>query len=146
MDAYDRAIKLLAVREHTEKEIRRKLKERGASSDEIDEAVDKLLEEGSLSERRFAESYIRSRLRKNPEGRSILKMRLLDKGTPRSVADEALEEVWESGGYIKPLSEYAEILLRKKGEEGTRATLLRKGWRESEIREAFSLLDSSLSE
>ena len=146
MDAYERAIKLLALREHTEKEIRIKLKERGFPADEIDKAIDRLLEEGSLSEKRFAESYIRARLRKNPEGRSILRMRLIEKGSPKSVADSVLADVWESESYIRPLAEYYESLLRKKGEEGARAALLRKGWRKSEIKEASLFLDPGIGE
>ena len=64
MDAYDRALRLLSQREHTEKEIRRKLGEKGCGREEIDSAVSRLIAEGSLSEERFAESFIRSRLRR----------------------------------------------------------------------------------
>ena len=92
MDAYERAIRLLAVREHTGKEIRQKLSAKGYSAEEIDSAVLKLIAEKSLSEERFAESYIRSRLRKSPEGKPILRMRLKEKGTPSDVADSALSD------------------------------------------------------
>ena len=128
------------MREHTEKEIRSKLMDKGCREDETDEAVRRLIAEGSLSETRFAESYIRSRLRKSPEGRPVLRMRLREKGTPSSIADDALSAAWENGLYIKPLAEYYSSLCRRKGEEGARAALLRKGFRESEIREAVSLL------
>ena len=146
MDVYDKALKLLSMREHTEKEIREKLKDKGFPSNEIDEAISRLLAENSLSEERFAESYIRSRLRKNPEGRAILRMRLRDKGTPSDIADRMLSEAWENELYLKPLSVYLESLIRKKGEEGARALLIRKGFRESEIRKAFSVLDGDISE
>ncbi len=146
MDAYDRALRLLSIREHTEKELRAKLSERECTSDDIDNAIFRLKEEGSLSEKRFAESFIRSRLRKNPEGKSILRMRLKEKGTPFQIADEALSEAWDNEIYLKPLSLYLDSLIRKKGREGARIALLRKGFRENEIREALSLLDSDLSE
>lgn len=146
MDAYDRALRLLSIREHTEKELRAKLSERECTSDDIDNAIFRLKEEGSLSEKRFAESFIRSRLRKNPEGKSILRMRLKEKGTPSQIADEALSEAWDTGIYLKPLSLYLGSLIRRKGREGARIALLRKGFRENEIREALSLLDSDLSE
>ena len=146
MDAYDRALRLLSIREHTEKELRAKLSERECTSDDIDNAIFRLKEEGSLSEKRFAESFIRSRLRKNPEGKSILRMRLKEKGTPSQIADEALSEAWDNEIYLKPLSLYLDSLIRKKGREGARIALLRKGFRENEIREALSLLDSDLSE
>ncbi len=146
MDAYERAIRLLAVREHTEKEIRQKLSAKGYSAEEIDCAVSKLAAEKSLSEERFAESYIRSRLRKSPEGKSILRMRLKEKGTPSDVADSALSAAWERGDYLNPLSLYYSTLVRRKGEEGARAVLLRKGFRESEIREAVSAAEREACE
>ena len=146
MDAYERAIRLLAVREHTEKEIRQKLSAKGYSAEEIDSAVSKLIAERSLSEERFADSYIRSRLRKSPEGKSILRMRLKEKGTPSDVADSALSAAWERGDYLKPLSRYYSTLVRRKGEEGARAVLLRKGFRESEIREAVSAAERDACE
>ena len=146
MDAYERAIRLLAVREHTEKEIRQKLSAKGYSAEEIDSAVSKLIAERSLSEERFADSYIRSRLRKSPEGKSILRMRLKEKGTPSDVADSALSAAWERGDYLKPLSLYYSTLVRRKGEEGARAVLLRKGFRESEIREAVSAAEREACE
>ena len=146
MDAYDKALKLLSIREHTEKELRKKLLDKGCSKDDVDTVIEKLISEGSLSEQRFAETYIRSRLRKTPEGKEILRMRLREKGSPASVASAALDEAWENEDYLKPLSLYALSLIRKKGEEGARATLLRKGFRDSEIREALSLFDSDISE
>ena len=73
-------------------------------------------------------------------------MRLRDKGTPSDIADRMLSEAWENELYLKPLSVYLESLIRKKGEEGARALLIRKGFRESEIRKAFSILDGDISE
>ena len=139
MEAYDKAIKLLATREHTEKEMRAKLKQKGFSNADIDSAIARLIAENSLSERRFAESFIRSRLRKSPEGKALLRLRLKDKGTPASIADEVLSEAWESGMYLKPLAMYYSSIERKKGEESARITLLRKGFTERELKEALSL-------
>ena len=42
MKAYDKALSLLAVREHTAKEIREKLFKRGYGDDEVDEAISHL--------------------------------------------------------------------------------------------------------
>ena len=138
------------MREHTEKELRKKLSDKGYQKAEIDDAVGKLIAEGSLSEKRFAEAYIRSRLRKSPEGKEMLRLRLREKGTPADISAEALNEAWENEDYnedyVKPLSQYAESLLRKKGESGTVAALLRKGFRNSEIKAALSLLDRDIGE
>ena len=48
--AYDKALYLLSMREHTEKELRKKLSDKGYQKAEIDDAVGKLIAEGSLSE------------------------------------------------------------------------------------------------
>ena len=71
---------------------------------------------------------------------------LKEKGTPSDVADTALSDAWERGDYLKPLSLYYSTLVRRKGEEGARAVLLRKGFRESEIREAVSAAERDACE
>ena len=51
MDAYDRALKLLAMREHSVKELKNKLVSKGYGKEEIEDAVQMLIGEGSLSDR-----------------------------------------------------------------------------------------------
>jgi regulatory protein len=52
---------LLARREHGRVELTRKLRQRGAPSELIEQALDRLTEEGLLSESRYLESFIRYR-------------------------------------------------------------------------------------
>jgi regulatory protein len=52
---------LLARREHGRVELTRKLRQRGASDELIEPALDRLAEEGLLSEARYLESFIRYR-------------------------------------------------------------------------------------
>ena len=140
MDAYEKAVSLLAMREHTEKEIRDKLRTRSFSAESIDEAVDRLKREGLLSEERFAEIFIRSRLRKLPEGKPLLMMRLRERGCPESVARTALDAAWEREDYLEPLLSYMDELIRKKGEDSAAAALYRKGFSSSEVRRARKML------
>ena len=86
MTCYDKALSLLAIREHSEAELRNKLNAKGFSKKEIDEAIKKLLAENFLSDSRFCNLFIRSRLKKNPEGKSILIMRLRQKGISAELA------------------------------------------------------------
>ena len=58
------ALRLLARREHSRKELRGKLAAKGHAADFVDPVLDDLERRGLLSERRFAESYIASRRRK----------------------------------------------------------------------------------
>ena len=55
---------MLARREHSAFEIRRKLKQRDIDDAEIEQAVERLQQEGLLSDERYAESYIHMRMGK----------------------------------------------------------------------------------
>ena len=52
---------MLARREHSAFEIRRKLKQKDLAEAEIEEAIERLQHEGLLSDERYAESYINMR-------------------------------------------------------------------------------------
>ena len=56
-----RALGLLARREHSRKELNRKLTSRGLDPGEVQAAVDRLAGEGWQNDARFAESLVRSR-------------------------------------------------------------------------------------
>ena len=61
-DAYQVAVKLLARREHSIQELRRKLSSREFSNDSIDAAVSSLQEADLVSDTRYAEVFVRSRI------------------------------------------------------------------------------------
>ncbi len=58
------AIQLLARREHSRVELHQKLQQRGYPKELIEEQLTKLVNQGLLSDQRFAENYIRSRSNK----------------------------------------------------------------------------------
>src|SRR3989344_4408876 len=58
---YEKALALLARREHTEIELLRKLKARHAPPSLITKTLQRLKQEGFLSHARFAEAYVRMR-------------------------------------------------------------------------------------
>lgn len=55
-----RALDLLARREHSRLELERKLRRAGFAASEVNETLAQLVEEGLLSDERYAEAYIRS--------------------------------------------------------------------------------------
>ncbi|HEY5970378.1 MAG TPA: regulatory protein RecX [Pseudoxanthomonas sp.] len=57
-----RALALLVRREHSRKELTRKLAERGIESEEASAAIDKLTDDGWQSDARFAEMLVRTRV------------------------------------------------------------------------------------
>ena len=129
MTAYDKALSLLAVREHNRRELSEKLVNKGFKAMETEEALDRLENEGYLSERRYCQSFLRSRLRRNPEGKELLIMRLCQKGVDRKTAREETELYFEEheDEIASIYSEYSERLIRTKGDEKANLTLMRKG-------------------
>ena len=60
MSLHQRALRCLALREHSRAELARKLAGLGSAED-IDAELDRLVELGLLSDARFAEAFVRSR-------------------------------------------------------------------------------------
>ncbi|MBC2655187.1 recombination regulator RecX [Pseudomonas sp. MSSRFD41] len=85
------AMDLLARREHGRVELTRKLRQRGASPEMIDTALDRLTEEGLLSESRYLESFISYRARSG-YGPMRIREELGQRGLQRSDIELALRE------------------------------------------------------
>ncbi|WPP47754.1 MULTISPECIES: recombination regulator RecX [unclassified Pseudomonas] len=85
------AMDLLARREHGRAELARKLRQRGAAGEMIDAELERLAEEGLLSDQRFLECFIRSRAN---AGYGPLRIRdeLGQRGLPRSAVERALAD------------------------------------------------------
>ncbi|MCL4758032.1 MAG: recombination regulator RecX [Rhodocyclaceae bacterium] len=86
----ERAIRLLAQREHSRAELERKLAPHG-SAQEIEETVDRMTELGLLSDQRFAEAWVRSHAARF--GTARLRHDLAQRGVARELIDAALNEV-----------------------------------------------------
>jgi len=85
------AMDLLARREHGRVELTRKLRQRGAPEELIDTALDRLTEEGLLSESRYLESFVSYRARSG-YGPSRIREELGQRGLQRSDIEFALRE------------------------------------------------------
>lgn len=85
------AMDLLARREHGRVELTRKLRQRGATPELIEPALDRLTEEGLLSESRYLESFVSYRAR---SGYGPLRIReeLGQRGLQRGDIEQALRE------------------------------------------------------
>ena len=84
-----KAMDLLARREHTEQELRRKLRAREYTDEDIESALHELRRDGLQSDQRFAETYVNQRFN---AGVGPLKIRyeLRQKGIGDSMVDEFL--------------------------------------------------------
>ena len=89
--ARDSAIRLLARREHSRRELRRKLTARGHTDPEVEETLDVLATDGLQSDARFAESFARMGV---DRGHGPLKIRagLQERGIKEELIDSVIDE------------------------------------------------------
>ncbi len=88
-EAQSAAVRLLSSREHARVELARKLVGKGHSRDVVDAALERLEELELLSDERFAESFVRSRV---DRGHGPLRIRadLRSRGVDESIIDTVL--------------------------------------------------------
>ncbi len=139
---YSRALKLLSRAEHTRKGLEQKLLLRGFQPVEISGVLDRLEEEGALSDRRFAEEWVRSRLKKHPEGKALLELGLQKRGVDESLSREVVKQCASWPEYRAALRGLYEDLLASGVEEPQIITsiLRKKGFSSYEIRLLFEEL------
>lgn len=83
------AMNLLAMREHSAKELAVKLGKKFSQSDWIATELEKLKIDGLQSDQRFAEAYVNMRLRQG-KGATVIRLELKDKGVAGTIINEYL--------------------------------------------------------
>ncbi|MCB1866498.1 MAG: regulatory protein RecX [Chromatiales bacterium] len=95
------AVRLLARREHSRRELARKLAERGHDSAVVEAVLDDLAAEGLLDEARFAEVYARMRVERG-YGPLAIRAQLRERG----IGDELIEAAlagWSDADWFEQL-------------------------------------------
>lgn len=143
------AMRFLAARMYTSREIFDRLRKKGYSIELAEEIVSELISEGFIDDRRFAEFYISDSINIGYKGVYRIKQELLRKGVPASIIDRAIENAEVDSlealrEYVKQKLSTTEIETRKDYER-FRAMLARRGYSLSEIREVLSEYDFDLS-
>jgi len=92
LTARNAALRLLAVRPRSEKEIVDRLREKEFDEQTISTTVGDLRSSGLVDDAGFARAFIRNALTLRPLGEMQLRRKLLLLGVPRTVVDEALRE------------------------------------------------------
>ncbi len=149
MDAYTAALRILNYRFNSEAELRRKLRRKEFSADEIDAAIERLRGEKWLDDERFAGAFVRARSAKRVGPRRI-RQELGAAGVSESVARGALDANAGEDQTREALTDLCvkrmRILTRKHGEDYVRtdegrqklvAYLVRKGY---ELGDVFDVL------
>ncbi len=138
-----------ARRERSPKEVVDKLYSWKLSSNEVQEILDQLLNEGFVDEQRFANAFCHDKFEFNSWGRQKIRMAILPHQLPSVVIQKALNRIDESA-YFSRLCELAarkwdqvneeRFLTRKKK---TIAFLASKGFEQELIWKAVERLDSN---
>lgn len=93
-DAHSDALRLLAGRELSVAELRQRLVDREHPAEDIDRAIERLLESGALDDARVARAYARSAVNVKGRGRLRITRELQQKGIPHDIAAAALADVF----------------------------------------------------
>src|SRR6478672_6285867 len=93
LGAMEAALRLLAMSQRSEKELRDRLKKRGFRKAALEAAVTRVREMGYLNDAAYARFFVESRQASTPRSRRALSFELERKGVDRDVAASSVEEV-----------------------------------------------------
>ena len=136
------ALDLLARREHSRRELTRKLVARGFPDEVIAPTLDELERSGTLAEARFTESFVRSRVAKG-QGPARIRAELAQRGVAGEEVDGALREAqvdWRETIRAVRRKRFGPELPRDYRERARQARFLEyRGFGSAEIRAALEL-------
>jgi regulatory protein len=95
LQSYDRALNMLAFRARSSRELARSLVKKGEERSHVDWAIARLQEQGLLDDAAFARAFTRSKVVGGKQSRRRVEQDLTRKGVSRTVAGEAIENVFE---------------------------------------------------
>ncbi|MFN0159504.1 MAG: regulatory protein RecX [Bacteroidota bacterium] len=114
------ALRYLASRPRTEREIRDKLREKEFSDEEINRTIHDLQRSRLINDEEFARMYVRDALQRRPPGRLLLKQKMLLLGLDKSTIEGALDEIYPEENQGESALQAAESLIAKKSPPQTR--------------------------
>lgn len=106
----DLCYRYLTLRNRSQKEIHDYLQKKNADEEIIEKIINKLLEQKFLDDEKFARSWVLSRARTKPKGKTVLKMELRQKGISQEIIEKVLSE--ESDDIPDELAQAKKIIKR----------------------------------
>jgi regulatory protein len=153
----NRAVKLLAAKPRSVRELRERLLEKAwTDASIVDAVIEKLKEYKYLDDQQFANEVAVSKLRQKPQGKRRLQQSMSQKKLDKQVVDDAIEAAFEKLPEDELIDRAIEKRLRLKGKPATREDakkfydhLLRQGFGFDLIRDKMrslaDLTDETLS-
>jgi regulatory protein len=143
--AFQRALKFLNYRPRSETEVRKKLNELGFDESVMDETLDRLRQNGLISDDRFAREWVENRSTFRPRSRRLLALELRQKGVADEIIQDALDETvdedelayqaairkarrWENLEWAEFRERLSAYLMRRGFSYGTISGLVNKIW------------------
>jgi regulatory protein len=140
------ALELLARREHSRRELTRKLGTRGFPDDVVVAVLDELEQSGALADARFTDTFVRSRVAKG-QGPQRIRAELAQRGIGDAAADEVLrgsEVDWRETIRAVRRKRFGPELPHDYAERAKQARFLQyRGFSSEQIRAALELDDNS---
>ena len=142
----NRAVKLLAAKPRSVRELRERLLEKLWTNDEIvDSVIEKLKEYKYLDDEQFARDLAVSKLRQKPQGKRRLQQTMSQKKLDKDIVDQAITEAFEKLPEGELIDQAIAKRLRLKGKPETREDikkfydhLMRQGFGFDLIREKMN--------
>lgn len=144
--AYNCAVSLLSRRDHSEKELLRKLKEKGFQQG-AESAIERLKKSGYIDDERFCRMYVNELRRLKGYGKRRIEQELYLKGVSRDIIGEALEEISFDKSVLSDIirRKYLSKMTDEKSKKRAVNALMRLGYSYSEIRDAINELDEEIT-
>lgn len=145
--AKQRALWYLDSKAYTERELYKKLTEKGFKKEAVAKVIARFIELGLLDDRRFAENYLDRLYSKNTSKREAY-YKMMNKGFPKEIIDELI-----NSSSVDERQQIREILDKKyrfklemrESVEKVYAALIRKGFSFSAVREELKAYSEELS-
>lgn len=137
-----KSLDLISRRDHSEGEIKQKLTQRQFSSKISGQVILELKGQGLLNDRRYAENFVSSRIRRKNDGPRKLLSALAAKGIDRSLAEEMVQRCFDQEEENRVLQRAIEKLPSKTAENPKKAAaaLIRKGFAPNKVLSALEKL------
>ncbi len=107
------ALRLLAVRLRSRREIETRLHRRGIQPQTIQSVVSGLESEALLDDRRFSRAWVQGRLALRPSGAARLRRELMQKGVAADVIEQVLREAFSTTDEHRVAVEFARSRVRR---------------------------------
>lgn len=145
--AKQRALWYLDSKAYTERELYKKLTEKGFKKEAVAKVIARFVELGLLDDRRFAENYLERLYSKNTSKREAY-YKMMNKGFPKEIIDELINSSFvDERQQIREIidKKYRFKLEREENVEKVYAALIRKGFSFGAVREELKAYSEELS-